>query len=402
MPETSPADGRRGLERLFPDLTARQFLDTCWPDRRHLASHGEPERLAGLCESPALQSIETVLAAHRGETRVVFTDQDGKYRQSHVQPEQAKTLYHGGMSVCLTHVHKSIALVNRWVCRLEKDLGLPPGFGQCNAYVLPPGRGFTKHFDNREVLILQLQGSKRWWVQPNREVANPTQNYILGAAVPPSMREYFPGIEDADIEAAAEVVDLRPGSALFMPRGTWHATDAADHSLSLTFGFFPPTPLEALLDGLGHRLVTEEAWRRPFGAVWGDAGDLKAAAERLGGLLEELGRDLQQWSPEELILNFKSWPAVQAMARRRYQRLGGVDLRVESTPEGPRACIEGDDEVVQVQVEDEMVPMLRWLAERRGEFTQAELHHAVPQVPGELMEGLLSLLEQAGAVAQRS
>lgn len=393
----------RSLETLFPELSRREFLETSWPQGRYRVSHGPPSRLAGLCEEPRLQDIERVLAAHKGETRVVFTDSEGKYCQSYVEPQQARTLYRGGMTVCLTHLHRSLPLVDAWVRALEKDLGLPPGLGQCNAYVSPPGKGFSKHFDNREVLVLQLQGSKTWWVQENREVAWPSHNYVLGENPPPVLAAYFEGGEEKDLTAPIEEVHLEPGSALYLPRGTWHATDAAAHSLSLTFGFFPPSHLEVLLDGLAHRLMAREAWRRPVGALWGDGPQLEGSKRRMATLLTELAEDLASWDAEELLLRFNQGTEPAGPAGRRLERQAGARLDAVTANGTFKAVIEGvGDEILEVEVEEEMVPMLRWLAAAPPSLTLQEANAACPTVAPDLVAGFLDFLEQVGYLAQRS
>ena len=81
-------------------------------------------------------------------------------------------------------------------------------------------------------------------------------------------------------------VDLKPGTLLYVPRGTVHHTGAGEPSWSLNLSYCPATWLELLQVGLQTRLAASPAWR---GTVTGAGGDPAArAANRLPELLAEL------------------------------------------------------------------------------------------------------------------
>ena len=53
---------------------------------------------------------------------------------------------------------------------------------------------------------------------------------------------------------------MAPGSVLFLPRGTWHYTQAGEPSLSISIVLDPPAALRCLLDQLRLRA-------RPLGSL---------------------------------------------------------------------------------------------------------------------------------------
>ena len=114
---------------------------------------------------------------------------------------------------------------------------------QVNAYVTPPSsRGFSAHYDIHDVFVLQVAGEKRWIVhEPVHEWPLRTQPWTQ---------------RRARVERAVEappILDavLRPGDALYLPRGFLHAAEAlGEVSAHLTVGIHVVTRralVEALL-----------------------------------------------------------------------------------------------------------------------------------------------------------
>jgi lysine-specific demethylase/histidyl-hydroxylase NO66 len=82
------------------------------------------------------------------------------------------------------------------------------GAAGANAYLTPDGaRGFAPHWDDVDVFILQLEGSKLWTVHPPLE---------------PHPRESSGNLPPADLPDACLRLTLRPGDVLYLPRGWIH------------------------------------------------------------------------------------------------------------------------------------------------------------------------------------
>ena len=100
-----------------------------------------------------------------------------------------------------------------------------------------PGKTLTPlHHDSCDILFMQVYGTKRW------TVLSPRQKHLLYNSI---------GVfSDVDIEqpdlskhplyrfAGSSTFLLKPGEALFLPDGWWHAVRSLDISISLSFTNF--------------------------------------------------------------------------------------------------------------------------------------------------------------------
>jgi hypothetical protein len=93
---------------------------------------------------------------------------------------------------------------------------------RANAYFTPPhSQGFAPHFDDHDVLVLQLHGEKLWRL--HGEVAKWPRKPMLDA-LPSSALKHHP-----------DEVLLQAGDVFYLPRGFVHEAIARDHaSLHLT------------------------------------------------------------------------------------------------------------------------------------------------------------------------
>ena len=93
---------------------------------------------------------------------------------------------------------------------IEVELNFPT---QVNAYVTPPeSQGFVTHYDEHDVLILQIRGSKIWHLYDGTDVA------------PHEMRRREP-VAMAALPSPTDV-RLEAGDVLYLPRGRVHAAEA--------------------------------------------------------------------------------------------------------------------------------------------------------------------------------
>lgn len=99
--------------------------------------------------------------------------------------------------------------------------------------------GFNPHRDGVHVFVVQIDGSKRWWLWPSQ------RSDLAGSSV-----EYDP----SDLGDPEVCVDLEPGDVLYMPYGTPHCAAALDKgSVHLSVAFKQHTLASSL------KMVSEAA-----------------------------------------------------------------------------------------------------------------------------------------------
>ena len=299
MPVSTTAPG---IAALFPTLTLDEFRAQHWPDR-YLAYDGPGQRLCGLDDSKELEDIRSLLQVHHGPVKTMSTAVSGEHFEVPISPARAIIIYKLATPICLGDVHQQLPMLDEWRKALARELAVPERSTNCSAYATPAGKGVPWHFDNREIFVVQLQGHKQWQIADNTAVAFPTQNYGPGASWNwdsyPELGSYYHPSSHVEPVASA-TVEMRPGSVLFLPRGTWHRTVAHDDSLSLTFGLFTPMALELLLAAIRSRLVRHANWREPQASA---TQEQRAATRRqLETLVSSWSEDAGQITIEHLIM----------------------------------------------------------------------------------------------------
>lgn len=185
---------------------------------------------------------------------------------------------------------------------LADFLGAPRRRVIASLFFTAAGGGAVPHFDKNENFTIQLTGAKRWQVGEAPMVPAAPDSYTLDSVVTPALA---PLLAEAS-RPPERTVDLRPGSLLYVPRGTVHHTKAGEPSWSLNLSYCASPWLDLLQVGLQERLAASSRWR---GSVTGIGGDTCA---RDANLLPELLAELRALLDD---------PAeTEALARAFFQR----------------------------------------------------------------------------------
>ena len=195
-------------------------------------------------------------------------------------------LFAEGSTIVLQGLHRTHGPIIGFAQALGAELGHPV---QVNAYLTPPqSQGFSTHYDVHDVFILQIAGAKRWRIH---------------APVHPAPLRDQPWTDHrAEVAAAAAgepLIDdvLRPGDALYLPRGYLHsATALGQMTAHLTVGVHVWTRrhlLERLLAACSD--IEELRTTLPLGVDVTSAASLRdelaATASALASSLEVIDAD---------------------------------------------------------------------------------------------------------------
>jgi 50S ribosomal protein L16 3-hydroxylase len=257
------------------------------------AAHGRRDAAAALFAIPFLASLDALLGAWPDQVQVHLPAPADEANAVTVGPHDARKLFASGMGLRFDEAQRYAPLLVPWLDAIRADLGLSALTQQrCLLYATPADAGTAPHFDQNLNFVLQLHGTKTWWLAPNAHVARPLTRHTMGQPVDAELASYarLP-MPDAMPAARTEII-LEPGSVLYVPRGVWHATHASTDALSLNFTFTPPTWIDLLTAALRGRLALSSDWRET-------AAPRSAAA--LDALLEELADDVPHWRAADIL-----------------------------------------------------------------------------------------------------
>lgn len=308
------------------DFAGEALFD--WPDLNHAL---DTQRL----EWPRLRVVskgETVPEADY--TVEVARRIGGSYRT--VVPAKLNAVLSAGATLVIDGINQLHPAVDRVASELSGLFRAPV---LVNLYASwGDVEGFDLHWDDHEVLVLQVSGSKAW------QIHEPTRDWPL----------WF-DVADAPRPTGSPFLEhtLEPGDLLYVPHGWWHMAVASQSpSLHLTFGVTRPTGID-YLNWVVDALRDLDFVRKPlpFDLTLGDehareqlqAQLVEAVASIVQGrgtVLDFLddqdghARSLARFSLPAAIDGESTWSAVRWLAPRAVMRT--VDGVVQLTCDGHR------------------------------------------------------------------
>jgi lysine-specific demethylase/histidyl-hydroxylase NO66 len=235
-----PADDQRPWLRRCVGAT-EPFLAESF-GRRPSVYPGAPDRFSDLLTLTELDQLLSMGALRSSKLAIV---RQGSVMPSHLYTKT--TWRRDGASVAVADCGHIVALLRKGGTLIVSNLEqasrgiflLCDGLSGelfvgtwANAYLTPPAsQGFTPHYDDHDVIVVQLHGSKHWMVYGHMEDAQHPSGRV-------------------EIELGRRPVletDLRQGDALYIPRGWAHCAAAVDKlSLHVTVGMRPASVMDFL------------------------------------------------------------------------------------------------------------------------------------------------------------
>ncbi len=216
----------------FPGLSVEDaFALREGRDWRHIPAN-DPARFAHLLSTAVLdahlrtdgaRSPRVSMADEAREGSAGVPEHEYALPDGRVDLPRLLSRFDAGASLVVSQFHETHPPLADFCRGLEK-LFLHPV--QANIYLTPPAaQGFRTHYDTHDVLVLQVEGRKRWRVWDGERVERPTR------------RTPWPG--SMEPQGEPHVLTLAPGDALYIPRGVMHdaaTTGEGGHSLHVTVG----------------------------------------------------------------------------------------------------------------------------------------------------------------------
>lgn len=288
------------LAKLLSPSSVESFLSSHWP-AQSFVTHGL--RIDELQDLPFLSSLDRLLEQWPRKVQVHLPDVADESSAIDADPKDAKKLFANGMALLFNNAQTQSEVLDRWLKDIHGELGLPRStYSRCMIYATPDGKGTAAHFDQNINFVLQIHGTKTWWLAPNDTFENPTERFTIGQPLSQELASYALREPPTKMPGPQEKIVLKPGSMLFVPRGYWHRTEASGEALALNFTFSQPTYVDLFLAALRSRLTLSPDWRAlADGVTSTDPSRREIAEMSLDRLLMELTDDLPHWRAHDIL-----------------------------------------------------------------------------------------------------
>jgi len=263
--------------------------------------HDLKESIKALTDLPILKSINSIFELWTQDVDVCpsrISDEEGAIK---LPTSEAKKQFEKGRVLLFNDVNTTSPVLKNWIERLRQDIGLSSlTYSRNLIYVTKEGGGTDTHFDQNMNFIIQMHGTKKWWVAPNKNVENPLTRYTVGHPIDLELEAYSVNPMPKIMPHDATEFTLKPGSMLFVPRGSWHNTKSLTDSLSLNFTFSAPTWIDIFSTALKGRLAQSPQWRETANYV-SDSERSHEAIEKFNTLLRSLSNEAPYWKAEDIL-----------------------------------------------------------------------------------------------------
>ena len=173
-----------------------------------------------------MEEILTSNASSWGEIRLArYPDPDASLVKTPPSGVVLDRAYKSGHTIVVNDLQNKIKNIY-CLCRDIENLFICKS--NCNAYISPEkSQGLDIHYDNQDIIILQLAGEK-FWEYDHVSCLYPLDDDIYD-------EQYISACTDLN------TIQLTPGSVLYLPRGTAHRvkTGTDTHSIHLTISITP-------------------------------------------------------------------------------------------------------------------------------------------------------------------
>jgi ribosomal protein L16 Arg81 hydroxylase len=394
------------LNALLSPRSLAEFAD-CWPDKI-FAAHGEPARLPEFLRARELSSIGALSSVYRG--RLAFCSGARTSYMVPGDPTHAQKLFQMGLTLFFHDLGPYVPGAEAFLRQLETELGLAVGSTRMTAWASPREDGAACHYDANDIISIQLFGDKRFELAPVREIAAPYGRQYSPGTMPfedlyTQTANGFPDWRDAEFQS----IDMRPGSVLFFPRGTWHRTFASADSLAVAIVVEPPPAIDCFLHELRLVLLQDPRWRRPLYGAWGNGEQRRQALAQAEQLLRDVPRAAAAIAPQDMILpTINQEHRLELIEpRTRFQRVPNTSAVAEQnrSPEEDglewlRIRFKDEHDVQQplasVEVPRQYNEVLVWLMQQHAPFSAQTLAEQFPSIPFDELKHLLQTCTRGG------
>ncbi len=270
------------LEWLLHPIKPEVFFQEFYERAPLLVERSDPARFSQLLSIEAIDKFLATTSPGAGQFFLVdaareLKPEDYTRAQSNspglIDLPRVHELFRTGATISVSHLHERNPELAALCEAVEKTFS---HHFQTNIYLSPPNaQGFKTHYDNHDVFVLQVAGSKLWTL------------YDTGVELPLQSQGYDP--EKHVAGPPTREFALRAGDMFYCPRGLYHSARATDQtSLHITLGLLGKTWADLLVEALSEACLASPAFRQnlPIGYA-NDGFDPGPASKVFASLLKE-------------------------------------------------------------------------------------------------------------------
>ena len=241
------------LSYLISPISKTEFFKTYHEKEALLSKHNDANRFHGLL---SIDRIDEIIASTelppssldmvRKEPpieRSYYTFKNGNIDRGAVIRH-----YQEGATIILPQLHLADEILAKFCRSLENVFS---SHVQTNIYLTPgSSQGFNTHFDDHDVFVIQLSGTKKW-----RLYQRPIDNPYRGESF--NTKDYKAGELQKEFE-------LKEGECVYIPRGLMHDAISVGEkaSLHITVGLIVKKWADLMLEALSEVAIRNPRFRR--------------------------------------------------------------------------------------------------------------------------------------------
>lgn len=240
------------LAGLLQPVTVQNFVDEIWAAKHYHVQRCQAGYFDDLLPGPSV--LDDLMELLRREPPAVrlMQQKDKKGADSYRLGDGGLDLaavradFADGYTIVVDGLERYVRSVALLAQAIEVELNFAT---QVNAYVTPPGsQGLVPHYDDHDVLILQIEGCKIWHLYDGVDIAphelRRNDKTVRTGALPPS----------TDLR-------LQAGDVLYLPRGRVHVaeTTTSGPSIHLTVGIHAPSVVMLAIGALYSESLRNDA-----------------------------------------------------------------------------------------------------------------------------------------------
>ena len=270
----SGVDFEFSLAWLLHPISVETFLAEIWAKTHYHVARHCADYFETVLPGPSLTEDLVAVFCQESSALRLMRETDKKGADSYRLDDGSLDLagirndFADGYTIVLDGVERHVRAIAALSQSIEVELNFPV---QVNAYITPPrSQGLVPHYDDHDVLILQIQGSKTWHIYE-------------GADVPPReiQREKDKAVAIEDLPSPIDV-QLEAGDVLYLPRGKVHEAETnSEPSIHLTVGVHAPTALMLAIGALYAQSFHDDRLNAQLPPRHLDDADQRAALEAL-------------------------------------------------------------------------------------------------------------------------